>query len=175
MKTDPDFLELRVWAGYDSSTTQAVVVRRTSGRWSAFLARVLRCEIQIPNTVRDTASQSTMRQFVGEARRHCGKAIADVSAGARIITADTVVVQQLAVPDSAIEDAWNSAVRAGALDLPGRVTRTSAGAGGFTYVVEVRRGNEYRASEIERVDEPRADADRQVQKVFATLSRLHPP
>src|SRR3954464_112741 len=40
LRTRSDYLELRVWGGYDVAETQAVVLRRTDGRWSAFLARV---------------------------------------------------------------------------------------------------------------------------------------
>lgn len=170
-KSGSDHLELRVWAGYDTSTTQAIVVRRTGGRWSAFVARVLRCEMLIPLAVGDTASPQTMRSFVAEARRHCGKPVENVGAGVRVITADTVVVAQLALPDSTIEGAWTTAVRAGALEMPGRVKHASPG-DGLTYVVEVRRGNEYRASEIERVDPPETEADRQLQGLYATLTRL---
>ena len=169
-----DHLELRVWAGYDSSTTQAIAIRRAGGRWSAFLARVLRCELEVPVAVYDTASATTMRQLVAEARRHCGKPILDVGAGARIITADRIVVAQLALPDSAIEGAWNAAVRAGVLDMPGRAQRASAAGDGFTYVIEVRRGDDYRASEIERVEPPATDADRQVQRVYGALRQLIP-
>ena len=112
-----------------------------------------------------------MRSFVAEARRHCGTPVPNVGAGMRIITADTVVVAQLALADSTIQEAWTSAVRAGALDMPGRVKHASPG-DGLTYVVETRRGNDYRASEIERVDPPETAADRQVQAVYATLTKL---
>jgi hypothetical protein len=42
----------------------------------------------------------------------------------------------------------------------------------LTYVVELRRGSEYRASEIERVDPPETEADRQMQRVYAPLATL---
>jgi hypothetical protein len=170
-KTGSDHLELRAWAGYDTSTTQAIVVRRSAGRWSAFVARVLRCEMQIPLAVGDTASSRTMQQLVAETRRHCGKAAENVGAGMRIITADTVFVAPLSIADSTIEKTWTTAVQAGALDLPGRVTHASPGSG-LTYVVEVRRGSEYRASEIERVEPPETEADRQVQRIYAALTAL---
>ena len=170
-KTGSNHLELRVWAGFDTSTTQAIVVRRAGGRWSALVARVLRCEMQIPLAVGDTASPRTMQSFVAEARRHCGTPITNLSAGARIITADTVVVAQLAVPDSVIEQAWNAATQTGVLELPGRVSHSSPG-DGLSYLLEVRRGSEYRASEIERVDPPETEADRQVKRVWAALAAL---
>src|SRR5436305_14369989 len=52
MRTGRDYLELRVWGGFGLTTnTQGIVLRRNEGRWSAFLARVLRCEIQISKSV----------------------------------------------------------------------------------------------------------------------------
>ena len=112
-----------------------------------------------------------MQGFVAEARRHCGKAIENVGAGMRIITADTVVVAQLVLPDSTIEQAWTTSVKAGALEIPGRVRHASTG-DGLTYVVESRRGNEYRASEIGRVDPAETEADRQIQRVYTALAAL---
>jgi hypothetical protein len=170
-RTSSDHLELRVWAGYDTSTTQAVVVRRAGGRWAAFVARVLRCEMQIPLGVGDTASARTMQSFVAEARRHCSGPVTSAGAGVRIITADTVVVAQLALPDSTIERAWTAAVNGGALEMPGRAKHAASG-DGLTYVVELRRGSEYRASEIERVDPPETEADRQMRRVYAVLATL---
>ena len=174
LRARSDYLELRVWRGYGLSETHAVVVRRTDGRWSASLARVIRCEIQIPRSVGDTASQTTMRRYVAEARRKCGTPVADVGAGARIITADTLVVQQLDVPESEIETAWKDALGAGVLQLPGRVKRTWTMDDGITYLIELRRGDEYRAAEIEHLERPEVEADTQVKQVYAAVRRLLP-
>ena len=174
LRARSDYLELRVWRGYGLSETQAVVVRRTDGRWSASLARVIRCEIQIPRSVGDTASQTTMRRYVAEARRKCGTPVADVGAGARIITADTLVVQQLDVPESEMETAWKDALGAGVLQLPGRVKRTWTMDDGITYLIELRRGDEYRAAEIEHLERPEVEADTQVKQVYAAVRRLLP-
>ena len=112
-----------------------------------------------------------MQSLVAEARRHCGVPVTNAGAGVRIITADTVVVAELALPDSTIEQAWTAAVKGGALEMPGRAKHASPG-DGLVYVVELRRGNDYRASEIERVDPPETDADRQMQRVYAPLATL---
>ena len=119
MKTRSDHIELRVWRGYGSAETQAIVLRRADGHWSASFARVIRCEIQIPTSVGDTASATTVRGYVAEARRRCGTSLTDVGAGARIIAADTLVVQQLEVPEPEIEMVWKDALSAGMLQLPG--------------------------------------------------------
>ena len=176
LKTGSDYLELRVWGGYSlMMTTQAVVARREAGHWSAFLARVLRCEMKIPRSVGDTASHATMQRLVAETRRRCGVSVTDVGAGAQLLTTDSLVVDRLDVPDSLIADAWKAAERAGVTELPARVERNFTADDGFTYVVELRRGNDYRASAIEHVARPESDADRTVQAVFAALNQLLSP
>ena len=174
-RTPSDQVELRVWGGYGFGRTQGVVIRRVSGRWSAFVAQVRRCAIQIPNAVGDTSSAATMHGYVVQARRACDTSLTDVGAGMRVITADTLAVDSLPAADSVIAGVWAAAVDAGELELPARVARDSVPPGEFTYVVELRRGNEYRASEIEHVDPPYADADRRVQAVYAAVGRLLPP
>lgn len=174
LRTRSDHLELRVWRGYGQAETQAVVLRRVGGHWTASLARVMRCEMQIPASVADTASGGTMRRYVAEARRNCGTALANVSAGARIITTDTLFVQQLEAPEPDIDRAWRGALSAGLLELPGRVKRDSTMDEGITYLIELRRGDEYRASEIEHLERPQVKADSQVKEVYAAVRRLLP-
>lgn len=174
LRTRSDHLELRVWHGYGLSETQAVVLRRTDGHWSASRARVMRCEIQIPTPVGDTASQATMRRYVAEARRRCGTSVADVGAGARLIVAETLLVQQLDVPESEIETAWKDALSAGVLQLPGRVKRSRTMDDVIMYVIELRRGDVYRAAEIEHLERPEVKPDSQVREVYAAVRRLLP-
>ena len=175
LRTDGDYLEVRVWAGYGLGSTQGVVLRRTNGQWSAYLAQVRRCAIQIPIPVGDTASRATMQHFVAEARRTCDTPLAEVGAGVRIITADTLAVDRLGVSESAIDSAWTAAIHAGVSELPSHVVRTGAPTTDFTYVIEFRRGRDYRASAIEYVERPETEADRQVQQIYAAVNRLLPP
>ena len=107
---------------------------------------------------------TTIRGYVAEARRRCGASLTDIGAGARIITADTLLVQQLVVPEPEIEMAWKDAPNVGVLRLRGRVKRNQPMQDSITYVIESRRGNEYRAAEIEHVERPEAEADRQVEQ-----------
>jgi hypothetical protein len=174
MRVSSGYLELRVWRGFGASETESIVLRRAEGRWSAFFARVIRCELQVPASARDTASTTTMRAFVAEARRHCGKSVVDVSAGARIIAADTLVVQRLDVSEADIEAAWTDAEKAGVLQLPGRVKHSATTADDIVYVIELCRGDEYRAAEIEHVGRPEFEADSQVEQVYAAVRRLRP-
>jgi hypothetical protein len=173
---DASRLELRVWGGFSlSSPTQGVVLRRTGGRWSAFLARVVRCEIQIPRSVGDTASRTTMQRYTAEARRHCGTTVAEVTAGSQVLATDTLLVAPLDVAEGLIGETWAAAERAGALDLPGRVERNRVVDDVFTYVVEVRRGDDYRASVIEHIERPEIRADQQIRDIYAAVNRLLAP
>jgi hypothetical protein len=176
LRTGPDYLELRAWRGFDlTTTTQGVVLRRAGGQWSAFLARVVRCEIKIPRSVGDTASRATMQSYVAEARRQCGRSLTDVGAGAQIVTADTLVVEPLSLPDTLIESAWAGAVRAGVFQLPARVERKRVMDDVIMFVVELRRGNEYRASQLEDLERPETEADQRMRDVYAAVRRVLPP
>jgi hypothetical protein len=116
-----------------------------------------------------------MRRFVAEARRSCGVSVVDVAPGARLIAADTLVVQPLEISETDIEAVWQDAQTAGVTGLPARVQHTSAAANdGSTYVIELRRGNEYRASEIEDVERPEVKADSQVKQIYDALKRVRP-
>jgi hypothetical protein len=173
LRTQSDYQELRVWSGYGLTTeTQGVVLRRANGHWSALLARVMRCEIQIPRAVGETASRGTMQHYTSEARRQCGTKLRDVSPGAQIITTDSLLVEPLSVPDSMIEEAWVAAVRAGVFRLPGRVERDRGMDDVFMYVVELRSGDDYRASTIEHMERPETPADQQIQGVYAAVNRV---
>jgi hypothetical protein len=172
LHTAGDHLELRVWHGYAAAETQAMVLRRAGGHWSAFLARVIRCELAISNGVADTASSQTMRRFVVEARRNCGRSAVDVAPGSRLIATDTLIVQPLEVSEADIESAWKEAESAGVADLPARVPRKTPAGDGTNYVIELRRGDQYRASEIEDRRPPEVKADSQVAQIYAAARRL---
>jgi hypothetical protein len=173
LRVGRDYLELRVWGGFALTTeTQGVILRRANGRWSAFLARVMRCELQIPRAVGETASTATIRRYTAEARRHCGTKLTDVGPGAQIITTDSLVVDSLGIAESAIQEAWAAAERAGVEQLPPRIDRNRSMEDVFMYVVELRNGGDYRASTIEHVSPPATKTDQQIQDVYAAVNRL---
>lgn len=172
LRTAPDYRELRIWLGFGLTTeTRGFIVRRTNGHWSAFLARVMRCEIEIPRTVGDTASRATMQRYTAEARQHCGTTVPNVTPGARVLTTDTLLVAPLNLPDSTIEAAWAAAERAGVSELPPRVERSASVDDAAMFVIELRNGNEYRASTIEQMAHPETDADRRVTDVYAAVMK----
>ena len=177
LRTEADHRELRVWLGFGLTTeTQGVILRRAHGRWSAYFARVMRCEIQIPRSVGDTASRATMERYNAEARKRCGTTVADVSPGSQVVTTDTLLVAPLNLPDSTIEAAWRAAERAGVSRLPPRVARSTSADDAATFVIELRSGNEYRASTIEQLEHPETEADQQVKDIYAAVvTRLMSP
>lgn len=116
-----------------------------------------------------------MQQYTAEARRHCGTTVAEVTAGSQVLATDTLLVAPLNVPDSTIVEAWAAVERAGAFEMPPRVERKGAVDDVFTYVVELRRGNDYRASVIEHLERAETRADQQVREVYAAVNRLLAP
>jgi hypothetical protein len=173
LRTGSDYRELRVWGGFTlTSGSQGVILRRANGQWSAFLARVMRCEIQIPRVVGETASRATMQHYIAEARQHCNTKVDDVCPGAQIITTDSLFVAPLNVPESTIVAAWTAAERAGVFQLPPRIERNRPMDDPFIYVVELRSGGDYRASMIEHLAQPEAPADQQVKDIYAAVNRV---
>ena len=170
LRTDGDYRELRIWLGFGLTTeTQGFILRHANSHWSAFFARVMRCEMQIPRTVGDTASRATMERYNAAARQHCGTSVADVAPGSQVITTDTLLVAPLSLPDSTIEAAWTASVHAGVLQLPPRVARSTSLDDVATFVIELRTGNDYRASAIEQLDRPETKADQQVKDIYAAV------
>jgi hypothetical protein len=172
LRVNGDHLELRVWHGYSQAETQATVVRRVDGHWSASLARVIRCEIRISREAADTASRATMRGFVAEARRNCGRSVVDATPGSRLIASDTLFVQPILVPETGIQAAWDAARDAGVLELPPRVKHDRERDDGLSFLIELRQGNTYRATELGDVDPPQTKDDERVKQIYSAVRRL---
>jgi hypothetical protein len=166
-------IELRVWGGYGLGGTRGVVVRRTGGRWSAWEAHVVQCMIGVPIPVGDTASAVTESLYVARARRDCNAWLAHTLGAESMYDADTLAVR--ALPSANLGAVWAKALAAGVRELPPGVRRKWIMNDGFTYVVELREGNAYRASVIEYASPPEVDADRHVQAVYdAVVEALAP-
>ena len=171
----PEDIEVRAWGGYGIGGTSAIVARREAGNWRAWSAEFVGCNISVATSIADTASAETRKGFIAAARKNCYSSIGDTRRGAVMYLSDSVEVTPLPASSAAIDSAWNDAVNAGLLALPASVPRTWTMLDGVTYLLEVRRGREYRASMIESLDTPEVEADRQVKVVFAALSRLRKP
>ena len=170
--TAPDDVEVRAWGGFGLVGTTGVVLRRNRGAWRAWRADVVPCRADVAIPIGDTASATTVARFIALARDKCDASIGDVSRGASVYNADTLAITELKVESGAIERAWDAAVHEGLLTLPAEVPRKWLMLDGFSYVIEVRRGAEYRASSIEQVDKPEVPADAQVKRVYDALTRL---
>jgi len=70
---------------------------------------------------------------------------------------------------------WPTLVNVGMLRLPTRVVRKWMMLDGHTYVLEVRRGQTYRASEIEHLDKPEVSADTDIRRIAEFLRRYFNP
>jgi hypothetical protein len=150
---------------------RGIILRRVNGVWRGWSPVVHSCSLDVPIPVGDTANAATAAAFRQRAKRECGRPPRDTLNAAAVFSIDTLEVHSLTKRDD-IGSAWNGAVKAGVLELPPRIKRTWIMFDGFTYVVELRRGNSYRASVIEHVEKPEVDADRQVQEVYRALAPL---
>jgi hypothetical protein len=167
----PGDIELRVWGGYGLTATRGIVVRRIHGVWRGWAAEVHTCSLAVPIPVADTASETTATTFRTRARHECGREDRDTLSAASIFSIDTLEVYEIHNAPT-LAHAWEAAVKAGVLALPSQIKRTWMMLDGFGYVVELRRGSDYRASVIEHVEKPEVDADRQVQAVYRAVAPL---
>lgn len=173
----PDDIEVRAWSGYGIGGSDAIVARREGGTWRAWSAEVVGCHISVVASIADTASAETRKGFIAAARKNCHSAIGTPrpGEGSVLFMSDSVEVTALAASSAAIDSAWNAAVSAGMLTLPPSVPRKWWMLDGSTYLLEVRRGNEYRAAAIESLETPEVEADAQIKAVYAALSRIRKP
>jgi hypothetical protein len=157
-------VEFRVWGGYGLTGTSGVVLRRIAGRWRGWETSVVQCAIDVASPIADTASAATESLYIARARRRCGTSVGDTRFSFSQYQADTLSLAPLT--DTGLEAAWVKAVASGVRELPPRVPRQWVMLDGFTYVIELREGNSYRASVIEAVGKPEGDADRAVKAVY---------
>jgi hypothetical protein len=169
----PEDVELRVWGGYGLTRTHGVILRRTGGRWQTWQAYVVQCQLFVAIPIGDTASSATESLFIARAHRNCGASVGDTQGASRVYDADTLAVEHASMKDP--EAIWKRVVALGGLELPPDVPRKWTMTDGFTLVIEVRRGNSYRASVIEAIGEPEVDADRVARSVYeAVMSGVKP-
>lgn len=177
LSMQPEDIEVRFWEGYGLAGEWGVVLRRHGGRWRAWDARIVRCNYSVPIPVGDTLSPTSVAHYQRLARARCAEQDAGEHDGPpgtngwTLISDDTVALTPIA-PRAPLGALWSHAVHAGIAELPLRVPRPWVMTDGHTYVVELRRGNEYRASVIEQTRPPATAADTAVQAVAAIIHRL---
>ena len=175
LRTKPvsaDDIELRFWGGYGLVGTRGIVLRRTSGRWSAWRVDVRRCAAYLPIPVGDTLSETSRLRYEAQARRDCDKPEPPppIDGGVSVISSDTLDV--IAVkPRGKLDHIWRELTDAGVMTLPPYVKRSWMMFDGHTYVAQLRIGPDYRVSRIEHVEPPEVQADRIVQQINAILAR----
>jgi len=164
-------LEVRLWGGYGLGGTTGLIVRKAGGRWFVWQADVHTCRLIVPMAVGDTLSDESIKRYEAAARRNCNTSGEDAG---RVISVDTLELRSITgLGDLAAM--WRTAVDEGLLSLPPEIPRKWMMDDGYTYVVEVRRGDEYRASVIECTQPPETDGDRQVRQVATVLARRIKP
>lgn len=161
-------VELRLWSGFGLWGTNGLVLQRSErGIWSARRVVVETCSIVVPHSERLTAERiDSMAQI---ARRTCPPR--SDSAG-QIISVDTLAVFRIGLPRNP-NAVWRSLLDAGILTLPVEVPRPGIMTDGHTYILELRRGQDYRASKIEYMEKPQNPADATIKRVVELLSRSY--
>jgi hypothetical protein len=162
----PEDVEVRFWDGYGLTGTSGTVLRRVGGRWQAWRAEVQPCPVHLPIPVGDTIKPAALAVYREQARKNCGDHTGDTLAAETVFMADTVGLYSL--PEIDYEAYWQELKRVGLLELPPNVPRTWIMADGFSYVVEVRRGGDYRASVIENAT-PETRADTVIQRLAGMI------
>jgi hypothetical protein len=160
---DADDVELRVWGGYGLGGTRGVILRRTDGRWQAWRAQVVECVINLATTTwGETSPTDSMR--MAEARRQCPR-FPDGSGAYHSV--DTLALESLDARRAG--SVWDGAVRAGVLGLPPKLPGNRIMIDGFGIVIEVRRGDVYRASTFHAVRPPEVAADSAAREIYRTV------
>lgn len=132
------------------------ILRRAGGRWYAWRATLVRCDLCVAMNMGDTASAATDSLFVARARRECGASVGDTHGNSRVYSADTLALERISVTDP--ETLWSRIVAAGGLRLPPRRPVMNM-RDGNAEVEEIRRGASYRAAVFEAFGDATGDAD----------------
>ena len=158
-------VELRVWGGYGLGGTRGVILRRTGDRWQAWRARVVRCVIDASTVRLDEASPGREAVLLAEARRHCPRTAHNYGS---FYSVDTLALENVDARKAA--PTWDRVLRAGVLELPPELPNRRIMIDVFGIVIEVRRGDVYRASHFHAVRPPEMAADSAARFIYRTVS-----
>jgi hypothetical protein len=164
----PGDVELRYWGGYGLTGTAGVVLRREGGVWKGWSVGVSSCLTTVPFAVGDTMTAATVESYRREARRKCPSS----SPGPGTVI-QTHVLRLLPLKSRNIEQAWEAAMEAGAPILSPAIGERAL-LDGYTHVVELRIGKNYRASVIPCFDRPTRPDDFRVRSVAGAIARALP-
>ena len=161
-KRDSTDVEVRLWGGYGLTGTAGVILRRRHGRWSTQLADVQQCDM--PISADDSITDAGRSRLEQQARRHCPT---DVAEG----TFTSVYWLRLHHVSLASKpsDTWSQLLQAGVLTVPPEPHAKWIMLDGFTYVLEVRVGDTYRASVLPQLESSVTEPDSIVQQIARIL------
>ena len=161
-------VEVRAWSGFGLGGTGGVRLRRAAGTWQAWAIKRIECSISVARSPGETLSKADIARWQAEARAHCADSLQFLPS-AWVISDDTLDVMPLDATQPAIDSAWARAVQLGLRTLPPRPGGERVVLDGLAYVIELREGATYRASEIAFAGDATTDAERQVQSIVAAL------
>jgi|SRR5436190_5954073 len=163
---DSTDVEVRLWGGYGLAGTAGVILRRRAGKWSAFSAQVHECSMPVTSeeTLEETLTEARMTELEARARRGCP----DDSSEGTFTSVHWLTLHALPL-SSPMSDVWSQLVDAGVLRVPPDPHSKWVMLDGFTYVLEVRVGNTYRASVLPQAESSTENADLIVRAVARIL------
>ena len=159
-----DDVELRVWGGYGHGATVGVILRRTERRWQAWRARVVRCVFNASTLATNGGSAPTDSILLAEARRGCPR---PADGAGTFYSLDTLALEVAEARNAG--RIWEELLRAGVHELPPRLSHNRVMIDGFGIVIELRRGDTYRASKFAAVRPPEVAADSVARQVYRTV------
>ena len=164
-------VELRFWAGFGLVGTSGLIVSRRKGKWSAQRADMEPCMLTIPMSVGDTLSEASIARYEQLAFDRCAHELS--GEGGRFFRVDKLVLTPLPVPSN-MDELWESAMRDGLFDLPTGVARDFIMLDGHSFVIEVRIGAEYRATDLACVGKSTNSVDVKVRELGQLFQAAFP-
>jgi hypothetical protein len=169
-----DDIELRVWGGYGLGGTSGVIIRRENGQWRAWRAAVGHCAKWVPVAVYKTGSTRAIEAHLASTNQGCDEKPPQSPPVVKYFIQRLIVTDIATSP--AIEQAWKVAVENDVATLPPpQLPPETVQADGFTYLLELRRGNDYRTSMTPsgRLHEPE-EVERRTRNIYLAVRALLP-
>jgi hypothetical protein len=160
---DSSDVEVRLWGGYGYAGTSGVILRRLGGKWSAFSAQVHDCPMRL--AADDTLTNAKWAELVAAlARRGCHTSPA-VGSFTAVYWLTLHELSLSSPPDSV----WSQLLDAGVWRLPPHSHPKNLTQDRFTYVLEVRGGQTYRASVLPQSEASSDETDPLIRAIARIL------